>query len=197
MSNTVSYTQIFVGKTGISVKPAPKPYVVPKQWRPLLALAYAYTTNSINQQLVDILDVGNTVAQHTEQIDNLTEQLTALSALNNEEFIEKIQELAGKIDEIDPDLLLSLAYTYTMVISNQTLTYSYIYADTLYDDAITRSYDKIDNIYNTLEDELNSSITSLNNSLSNYATTEYVDETFAVKDDIPTRVSQLDNDKGL
>ena len=101
---------IFIGKTGSQNRP-PKPIVIPERWKPILELAYAYTTYSLNNTFLDLVDLQNTVYLHSGAIDKLTNEVNALSYLNKDEFVDKINEIAGKIDKIDPDLLTEFAYT--------------------------------------------------------------------------------------
>ena len=191
-------TVVYVGRTASTIKPTPKPYVVPEKWKPLLNLAYAYTTNSINEKLIhfDALDV--TVAQHTESINQLLDDFATLSNLNNDEFINLVNELGEKIEMIDPDLLLGLAYTYTLMQAHGVYEQSYAYTYIMYEDAINRSYARIDSVNNSLTDTINSSISNITNDLvNNYVQKDYADSYLALKSEIPSRTSQLENDSNF
>ena len=43
---------IYIGKTGTAQRPQ-KPFVIPGKWKPILALAYAYTTYSLENKVID------------------------------------------------------------------------------------------------------------------------------------------------
>ena len=181
---------IFIGKTGSQNRP-PKPIVIPERWKPILELAYAYTTYSLNNTFLDLVDLQNTVYLHSGAIDKLTNEVNALSYLNRAEFVDKINEIAGKIDKIDPDLLTEFAYTYTLIHKAETIEFAYSYSQSLYNVSISYSYAYASSIGDKLQNDINN-IT--NRIFSDYVTYSYADANYARKSDVPTKISELEND---
>lgn len=181
---------IYVGKTGIPETPV-RPNVIPEKWKPILALAYAYTTYSINNSLLDISSLTAMVNDHENDISKLENDVAALSVLTDEEFVEQINSLVGKIDKMDPDTLLLLSYSYTLLNSDKVYYDSYSYSYILYDDAITRAYEYTDIAHADALYETNRLNQYVNN---NFIRKTTADERYAYKDDIPTNISQLNND---
>ena len=182
---------IYIGKTGGQNRP-PKPIVIPERWKPILELAYAYTTYSLNNTFLDLVDLQNTVYLHSGAIDKLTNEVNALSYLNRAEFVDKINEIAGKIDKIDPDLLTEFAYTYTLIHKAETIEFAYSYSQSLYNVSISYSYAYASSIGDKLQNDINN-IT--NRIFSDYVTYSYADANYARKSDVPTKISELENDK--
>lgn len=190
MANPIKF-DIYIGKSGTSEQ-TPKPVVIPERWKPILALAYAYTTYSINNSELNFAILTSQVNEHENKINNLENNIAALEILDNDDFIEQINNLSGKIDKLDPDLLKELAYAYTLLHTEKVHYDSYTYSYVLYEDSICRSYDYT----NSVKDELQYKT----NSLNQYVNNEFIkktdaDEKYAYKDNIPTKVSQLENDE--
>lgn len=188
--NPISFN-IYVGNTGQPYEKS-KEYTIPAKWKPILALAYAYTTYSINNSELNFAVLTSQVNDHENKIHDLENDIAALQILDNDNFIEQINNLSGKIDKLDPDLLKDLAYTYTLLNTEKVHYDSYTYSYILYEDSINRSYDYTDSIKEELQYETNS--------LNQYVNDEFIkktaaDEKYAYKDNIPTKVSQLENDE--
>ena len=181
---------IYIGKTGTAQRP-PKPFVIPGKWKPILALAYAYTTYSLENKFIDLTNLQYTVNLHNSAINKLTDEVNSLSYLNKSDFINTINEIAGKIDRIDPDLLLGFAYTYTLVHEAETIGYAYSYSQSLYNVSISYSYAYTSSV----GDRLQNNIDNLTNKIYNdYVTYSYADANYARKKDIPSKLTDLEND---
>lgn len=181
---------IYIGKTGTPQRP-PKQFVIPEKWKPILALAYAYTTDSLNNAFIDLVNLQNTVDLHDYAINELADSVAALSSLNNDEFIETINEIAGKIDRIDPDLLLGFAYTYTLIHEAETIGFTYSYSQSLYNVGISYSYAYTSSVGDRLQNNINN---LTNRIVNDYVTYSYADANYARKSDVPTKISDLEND---
>lgn len=183
---------IYIGKTGTSQRP-PKPFVIPGKWKPILALAYAYTTYSLENTFIDLTSLKERIDLHNSAINKLTDEVNSLSYLNSADFINTINEIAGKINRIDPDLLLGFAYTYTLIHEAETIGYAYSYSQSLYNVSISYSYAYTSSV----GDRLQKNIDNLTNKIDNdYVTYSYADDNYARKDDIhiPSKLSDLEND---
>ena len=185
-----SYFSIYVGSEYMSTKPI-EPLPIPRKWKPVLELAYAYTTNSINEALGNINDLSYIINNHSTQIDNIANDLNKLSDLNNEDFINKINQITDKIDELNIETITSLAYIYSDLKDQIVQDNSYSYSSILYELGISRSYDKINDIKSSLQNDINTIYSYVDN---NYVTISYADSYLALQSNVPKKVSDLPND---
>ena len=185
---------IYIGKTGTPQRP-PKPFVIPEKWKPILALAYAYTTDSIYNTVIDLSNLQNAIDRHNSEINELSEDVVEifglLDNLQDNDLIDKINTIAGKINQIDPDLLKQFAYVYADARDELYLAYSYAYSYSLYETGLSYSYSYV----STERDKLQQNIYLLSNKIiDEYVTYSYANATYARKSDIPTNVSDLNQD---
>ena len=181
---------IYIGNTGNTQRP-PKPIVIPARWKPILELAYAYTTNALENKFIDLAILQETVNSHSGAIDKLTDSVAKLTYLDSPDFIDKINEIAGKIDKIDPDLLKEFAYTYTLIHKAETIGFAYSYSQSLYNVGISYSYAYTSSVGDMLQNNINN---LTNRIINDYVTYSYADANYASKSDVPTKISELEND---
>ena len=193
MTNS-TYFSIYVGSEYSNIHGGGSTPTIPKKWQAVLELAYAYTTTSINNAWMDLSTLISTVNDHSHDIEDLSNKLATLSYLNDEDFINRIDEIANKIERLDPDVLLGLSYAYTMLgdqlVQNNSYSYSYI----LYELGINRAYDQIEQIRQSLQSNINDVYHHFDD---DYVTMAYAQENLAAKSEIPTKTSQLTNDSGF
>ena len=181
---------IYIGNTGNTQRP-PKPIVIPARWKPILELAYAYTTNALENKFIDLAILQETVNSHSGAIDKLTDSVAKLTYLDSPDFIDKINEIAGKIDKIDPDLLKEFAYTYTLIHKAETIGFAYSYSQSLYNVGISYSYAYTSSVGDMLQNNINNLTKRI---INDYVTYSYADANYASKSDVPTKISELEND---
>lgn len=196
---TNSGVTMIVGGSGKTTPPSSSDVIpLSKIHLLILQLAYAYTNLKLDElnlgALSDLYDLSATVAINTANIADLSNRISLLSNIDNEEFIEQVNKLVDKIDDIDPDVITELSYTYTYNYFTLATSYSYSYSYNLYTDSLEQSYNYTDVSIEDLKNEINSRIDQFINTNNDLITKTEAYETFAYKSDIPVNVSQLNND---